>query len=83
MKISYRANSDYGPQFDDPISCQAFEKVTKFLDEQDSESEWSLFAGTYGGFETSEFSLQEIVENRQLFKQLMDQIDKAEAELRN
>ena len=34
MKVSYRACSEYGPEFDDPISCQTYEKVLAFLEEQ-------------------------------------------------
>lgn len=81
MKTTYRANDWRNTEFDDPISCQIYEKVYSFLDAQCEESEWQNLHDNEYGFDQTPYTLKDLVIHRHLFKELMDQIDRAEAEL--
>ena len=79
MKNTYRANDFLETEFDDPVDCQIYEKIFQFLATQDGDSDWQYLMPT--PYEREEYTLKLLIEHRKLFKQLVDQIDKAEAEL--
>ena len=81
MKTTYRADVWNSTEFDDPISCQIYEKVCDFMDQDGEKSEWHNVIDSDYGFDQTGYTLKDLVEYRHLFKQLMDQIAKAEAEL--
>lgn len=81
MKTTYRTNDSSDTEFDDPISCQIYENFYSFLVAQCEESEWQNLRGIENGYDQTPCTLKESVIHRHLFKELMDQIDKSEAEL--
>ena len=78
MKISYQPD-DWGPQFDDSDSCQIYERIVNFIKDQGDAFEWKTLIDVDAYSDL--LHLKRIVENFGLFRELMDEIIKAEAEL--